>query len=517
MTTEKPLHVGVVDTGTTAIRVLVARVHRANRFVVLHKERWPICLGADVFSGGVLSPETMRQTTEAFDHFAELFERHGVVAYRAVATSALRQAKNGDRLLEQVTERGGLDLQIISGVEEALLTGEAIRQALGSKHLELVLDIGGGSLELLWFHKDGEVADVVSLPLGTVRLKEQLNLQDVLDEADLRALRGHVNRVLEDHGIGPGERPSKVAVGAGGNVDDLADVFGGKKVGGYPSLDLVEMSQNIERITALTVRERMARFGVRRDRAELMSIAGVVLACVGEWLGIERLGAPDVGVRDGLVARFCRELAPEPGESGEQVAILESCRFFARRFHGDQAHAEHVRILATKIFDELVDHHQMGQRERLILECAAVLHDIGNAVEHGGRHKQGVSLIEKSELHGLHGRMRDMVTVVVRHHRSAFPASRHSRYKDLAKSDRALARKLAAILRVADGLDTTQRQYVDDLQVETIDGEARFLLAMDEPSALPAIGAEQKCHLFELAFSLRPRFELAEKMLKGNC
>lgn len=158
------------------------------------------------------------------------------------------------------------------------------------------------------------------------------------------------------------------------------------------------------------------------------------------------------------------------------------------------------------IFDELADHHQLGRRERQILEYAAVLHNIGNALEHGGRHKRSASLIEGSELHGLEGAVADLVTVVVRHHRSAFPADRHDRFMGLEKADRVVARKLAAILRVADGLDKAQIQVVDDLEVEVVDGEARFLLHLRSPSTLPAIGASQKCHFFELVFDLRPRF-----------
>lgn len=505
----RPRHIGVVDTGSTAIRVVVAQVHGPEHFVVLHKERWPICLGDDVFAGGVLSPSTTEATVDAFSHFAALFRRHQVVTHRAVATSALRRADNGQALIDEIAAGTSIQLEVISGVEEAALTSDAICHALGSPQgLEVVLDIGGGSLEFLWFDEDARVSDVVSLPLGTVRMRRTLGLEGVLDNDDIEALRRRVIDTLSEHGIEKRKKIKGFAVGAGGNVDDLAEVFEGKKVRGVPSLDIVKMSQNLEWVTALTVRERMARFGVRRDRAELMAIAAVVLATAGKWLGIKRLGAPDVGVREGLVARLCREIAPD--DSGKKAlpntSALQRCRYFARRFNCDEIHVEQVRKLAVTIFDDLVDIHCLGPQERLALECAAVLHNIGNALEHGGRHKQSASLIEGSDLHGLEGRLADMVTVVVRHHRSAFPASRHSRFMDLDKEDRLVARKLAAMLRLAVGLDATQTQLVDDLEVQIVDGEARFYLAMETPSPLPAISAEQKCHLFELAFELRPRF-----------
>ncbi len=506
----EPATIGAIDAGTNAIRVVVARTQGPGEYVRIHKERWPVRLGHNVYTRQSFDSETIEQATDAFRHFSDLFDRYEVDQYRAVATSATRQADNREVLLGRLKRESDIDLEVIDGREEARLTHGAIRHWLDETHRpELVVDIGGGSLELL-IVENGEVVDTTSLPLGTVRLMETFGVYGSIDVFDAEMLRRYVETMLQAY-ADCGDLRIRGAVGAGGNVESLADIYQGGELYGYDSLDLGAMSRDLDRVTRLGIRQRMELFGVRRDRAEVMAIAAIVLSALGKTFGVERLSAPDVGVREGVLLELSRrtfsaDQAPDFERRREN--LLDSCREFARRLHCPSEHTEHVCRIAGEIFDECAEHHEMGRRERLVLECAALMHEIGYAVQRSGRHKHAAYLIENGQLHGLRGWMRQMVAVVTRHHRSAFPAPRHARFMSLDETDRPKALKLSAILRIADGLDTNFNQLVDQVDLEVDGTTATLELDLRADSELPALGAAQKGHLFEVAFGLEPNFEV---------
>ncbi len=506
---QQPVTIGAVDAGTNAVRVVIARADGPGQLTRLHKERWPVRLGHQVFTRKRFGPRTLEQAVEAFSHFRELFDRFEVDSYRTVATSATRESANRQTLLERIRREADIRLDVISGEEEARLTRIAVQDALwGDAEPELIIDIGGGSLEVITL-EEGQVVDSVSLPIGTVRLMETFGITGRIDDNVAQMLRRYVRTLLDDY-FGGDQLAGRVAVGCGGNVEALAEIVGGSKVHGHLALHIDRLQDRLPEILGRDVHERMSAYQVRRDRAEVVGIAGIVLATVGEFMGIDALLAPDVGVREGLLL----ELAACSFGDGEATAdmrrfgLLDAAWTYARRFQEDEVHAEYVRRLSVSIFEQLISEHGLGAEHRLALELGAILHDIGYAVSRRKHHKHGEYLVLNAQLQGLDGDLKKMVAALVRHHDKSFPASRHDTFSSLSKSDQKAVEKLAGILRIADGLDAHYAQTVESVQVEVEGEQALFRLQQDRPSELPMLGAKQKGHLFEVAFDLKPAFEV---------
>ncbi len=504
-----PVTIGAVDAGTNAVRVVIARADGPGQLTPLHKERWPVRLGHQVFTRKRFGPRTLGQAVEAFQHFRELFDRYEVDAYRTVATSATRESANRQTLLERVRREADIRLDVVSGEEEARLTRIAVQQALaGEAEPGLIVDIGGGSLEIITL-ADARVVDAVSLPIGTVRLMETFGIDGTISPDEAQMMRRYVLTLLDGY-FADRDKPEGVAVGCGGNVEALAEIVGGPKCHGQLTLHLDRLAQKLPDILELDIQERMAAYQVRRDRAEVVGIAGIVLATVGEYTGLTELLAPDVGVREGLLLELaaCTFGDEEPDEEFRRFGLLDAAWTYARRFQEDEVHAEYVRRLATSIFDQLQSQHGLGSEHRLALELSAILHDIGYAVSRQSHHKHGEYLVLNAQLQGLDGKLKTMVAALVRHHDKSFPAKRHSTFMSLAEADRNAVEKLAGILRIADGLDAHYAQTVESVDVSVADGQATFRLTQSEPSELPMLGAKQKGHLFEVAFDLKPVFEV---------
>jgi exopolyphosphatase / guanosine-5'-triphosphate,3'-diphosphate pyrophosphatase len=462
---------GAIDTGSNAIRLLIADSNR-DGLVRIEAERVPVRLGHGAFTRGELDPATIEAAVGAFARFRTLFDRHGVERYRAVATSALRDSHNGDVLQHRLYHETGIELEVIDGDEEARLIRKAVIAAFSRRPIpRVVLDLGGGSLEVNV--REGEKRwKVASLPIGTVRLMETFGITGAIGADEARMVRRYATTVLRAF-LPRGHYDLAPAVACGGNSEALAQLCGGRK-NGMPAIDVGALEEALPSILDADLEARMARFEVRRDRAEVMGVAALVLATVARELGLSKLLAPGVGIREGVLL----ELAEAVGDEGKGSvkaradALLASARTFAARVGHDTAHGEQVRRLARILFRRLAPVHGLPERSGVLLEVAALLHDVGEVVDARNHHKHSEYLIRSGRIPGLGLADREVVALLARTHRKSPPdLKKHLAFAALPKERRGQLRKLAALLRLADGLDTDHRQRVLDMDAKVENGE----------------------------------------------
>lgn len=301
-----PLSLAAIDAGSNAIRLVIVRADRRGRLRRLVRERVPVRLGRNVFTDGRFSPETINRAVATFQHFRDRMDYYGVSHYRAVATSATREARNRARLLRRIRREAGIRLEVIDGAEEARLVRSAVLGALGRRSVpRLICDLGGGSLELSLM-KNRSVEKSVVLPVGTVRLLETFRIEDEMHEDEVEEVRNYVRTMLESFLPGRPRLNGALAVACGGNAEALARIAPGARVAGMPSISLRLLKDRMWQILSLDVRRRMKLFDVRRDRAEVMGIAALVFNTLGRWLKLDALVVPGVGVREGLLADLLR-------------------------------------------------------------------------------------------------------------------------------------------------------------------------------------------------------------------
>lgn len=474
-------------------------------------QRAPVRLGAEVFVTGKLAAASIGQACDALREFRRSMDEARVDAYRATATSAMREASNGATLIERAWREAGIQLEVIEGIEEARLIQLAVVRRLGlSDRRALLVDVGGGSTELTFLDK-GRSVWAASLPIGTVRLLEMyLRGVKTVERTRQKLLFEGVDRALAEAVPALSKMPFEVVVGTGGGIDTLADLCalkGGHA--GYPrAVDTVAMRALLARLFAMTADQRREAFGLRPDRADTIVTAASIFARVAELSQAGAIVTPGVGLKEGILEELIDKFFDRWDAESDARTVIDACTRLGKRYGFDQAHGEHVASLATTLFDDMAGVHGFGGRERLLLRAAALLHDIGDYVRYEGHHKHSYYLIQHSDVMGLSPEERAIVANVARYHRKSPPDPAHPNFRELDKESRAKVRGLAAILRIADALDREHLGKVKGVRA-TVDAKTkRLILAItgDENRELEEWTVRAKSELLRDVFDLEVVF-----------
>jgi exopolyphosphatase/guanosine-5'-triphosphate,3'-diphosphate pyrophosphatase len=501
-----PLVIAALDAGSNAIRAVVARAGSSTEVRELASARWTVRLGHGVFNKRRLDQRTAARAVDAFAQFRSLLDRYEVAQYCAVATSAVREAANRDAFVARVRRQAGVELTVIDSAEEARLAREAVFAAAGGRFAPRVIaDLGGGSLEVS-FLRGRKVTRAMAMPLGAVRLMEMFNLAGSFTPDAFARLRRRVLAMLNSQGrVFPrGARGSVVA--CGGNAEALARLAPGPRVAGFNTIHLSRLDDMLWDILECDVEERMEAFGVRRDRAEVMGVAAVVFTTLGEWLGAKQLLVPAVGVREGILHDLAAaHFGPATAHDERAEALRQQARRFAARMHSDATHCEQVRRLAAQLFHQLAPVHGLAPEQRVPLELAALLHDVGRIVHTRAHHKHGEYLVRHADIPGLGRHQQDVVACLVRYHGKATPEAHHRLYRSLASAERLRVRQLAALLRIAVALDADNTQAVRRVEAKVQHDTVWLRAAAGAQARLDFGELRRKAHYFEREFGVHVR------------
>ncbi len=484
-----------IDIGSNAMRLLIAEIMPSGKLRPIVRRREPIRLGRDVFKSGKISQQLITRSVRVLKDFKDVCKQHRVVCIRAVGTSALREAKNKASFVSRARERSGIAVEIISGIEEARLIQIAVSQVIDlSRGLAVTIDMGGGSTEVSLV-RDGDVVMSETHPIGAVRLLHLLDAEHHSSANFAHLVRDYVHGLQHQLQRHIGRQRVSVCVGTGGNFEALGDLrktLLGQRQRGI--LTLSELRRIIAKLRMLSVAERIDRLGLRPDRADVIAPAAEVLAEIMRSAKVREVRLPGVGLKEGLVLDMLTRLRPldRQVERKHRLAFADE---LARMYQSDMRHAEAVRKHAGYLFDRLRSLHRLDAESRLLLEIAALLHDIGHFVNTEDHHKHSMYLIRATPFVGIDQRSQDIIACVARYHRGACPKSNHEIYCELSPADQRTVRLLAALLRIADAADRGAGR-VDTLSLRVGRGQCNFILKGRREMLLEQWSVTRKADLF---------------------
>ncbi len=461
--------VAVLDMGASAIRLVVAELPPGEPPRIVEEASRGVLLGRDAFTGGRLGASTIEATLRALEGFRRIMDSYGVVRYRAVATSAVREAVNRDTFLDRVRLRTGIDVEVIDGSEENRLSYVAVREALKDHEAlnggdTLLVEVGGGSADISFLRR-GEPVYSGTYALGSIRMRQNLAAWHGSHEQRVRLFHRTVQNIVEDIRREMPLREAKHFLATGGDARFAADqVVGEEPGGGVRAIPRERFLSFCEQTVALDDEQLVEAYRLPLTEVETLVPALLVYRELLLETQAETLLVPEATLRAGLLLDMVRA---DEGQGIEDLSrqVLASAAALGEKYRYDAPHARHVASLALRLFDDLRAEHGLGVRDRLLLEVAALLHDVGIFVNLRGHHKHTQYILSVSEIFGLSRDDMAVISNIARYHRRAAPNKSHLPYMALDSDARVTVNKLGAILRVANALDADHLQKVRDVRV----------------------------------------------------
>jgi exopolyphosphatase / guanosine-5'-triphosphate,3'-diphosphate pyrophosphatase len=487
-----------LDLGTNSFHLVVARfTGDGHQFEVIERQKEMVRLGsggADTADMRVLEPDAIDRGIAALRRCRLVADAHKAPLY-AVATSAVREADNAEEFLRRARVEAGVDVEVISGTEEARLIHLGVLQAVPVFDKRLVLvDIGGGSTEIL-VGDHGEVLAAASFKLGAIRLTRRFFRADRLHPAAVDSCRRHIRATLVPMRVTAARLGFDVAVGSSGTIGAVAAMVQAAGHPGDPAprtwsgheLTRAEVQAVVAALVAADGDEERRQLpGLDERRADIILGGALVLEQVMIELGIDRLILSDYALREGVL------LDGRQREQGGTLHHLHDLRrrnveHLAQLMDDAPEHSAHATRLALDLFDGTRERHGLGDDARELLEAAGCLANVGRFVSHDKHHKHSHYVIRNTDqLTGFTDHEIELIATIARYHRKSAPKDAHPEYRSLLERDRTMVWTAAVLLRLGISLDRSRAGLVRSVHTvmqPTGDGP-RLVVRIDaEPGA----------------------------------
>lgn len=502
----------VIEIGSTGIRLLVVELAQADsaapRWKTVDKSEFPIPLGRDVFTTGIISRDTLVSCLHIIYRFQEqlktwCLEPENIMI---IATSALRAAKNRDAVLDRIMVKTGYRVTVVDGIEQNRLMYLGVWNSLKDNrdvledHNAIILEVGGGATDIMLMAQ-GRIAGVHTLRLGTIiieqHLKSMASARDTYRflEDYIRVVRGSMDQELNFSNI-----TQFVAVGP--DAQTLAKNCG-KEIG--PKLWQIgrqQFSAFTDEVQSYSAEECVLKFKISYNEAKTFAIALMIYKFFLQFTQAEHLLVPNTNIRESLILSVIQQ--PNQELQGNFFAqIAASAWNLARRYRVDEQHAEAVRLVSLKLFDGLKDELGLAAESRILLEVAAILHDIGMFIGADDHHLHSSYIISNSDIFGLGRDQIDMISQVAYGHRGKTSPRDLPHFARQERESRVTVLKLTALLRIADALDRGHGQKIQDFTIDFHSDTLIIRCAGAHSLALEQRALEEKATVFEAVFGYK--------------
>lgn len=511
----------VIEIGSTGVRLMVAQITGpqlpegnggngapAEWSVIDHSEL-PVALGRDVFMDGTISRETLLQCLHILKRFTEQLAAWGIDGghVTVIATSALREARNRDAVLDRIMVKTGFRVKVVDGIEENRLMYLAVSECLKNEKVRLddansiILEVGGGSSEIMLIDH-GKMAGVHSLRLGTVIIEQQLkstigSLKDAgrFLEEFIRITRDSLDAELDISNV-----TQFIAIGP--EIQIAAENCGRLVSGKLRVVRRGDFNAFVDEIKACSTEECVARFRIPYADAQALHIALMAYKFFLDFTEAQEILVPYTNIREGLL--LGRILRPEQSLQQDFTSqITASALTLARKYKADEKHAQYVRMISLKLFDALRTELGLEERGRILLEVAAILHDIGMFIRADSHEEHSMYIISHSDIFGLSRDDIAIISQVAYYHRGKHRPQGSPQFSMSSRADRITILKLTAILRIADAFDRGHSQKINDFSIDFRTDS--LVISCREPQnlVLERLAVAQKSDVFESVFGYK--------------
>lgn len=504
---EKTVVHAVIEIGSTAIRILVVEVINKKKWKQQDYAESAVNLGQDVSTESIISRESLLQCILILKRYKEIIKSWHVPSRRVhvLATSPFRTAKNRDAILDRIAVKTGFKVTVLSGIEENRLLYTMVRYVFRKTSVQdkssLILDVGGGSTEIMLLY-GGQVVSAHSFRIGTVIFHQQMQKLGSSKVFAERFLEEYIQRTCDSLNTELDLSLIENVVLTSNDMRIAARAFVKQHIQNYVSIgreDFLSFAKNINS----TPTENIAQdLNIGYNDAESVVSAALASALFLQQTSAVRILIPALSIREGVIISKLSGFTTHARREFD-AQIIASAKNLGARYLIDKQHSEFVAGMSVRLFDFLKEELGLTRNDRLLLEVAGLLHDVGHFIQETDHHLHGQYIVEHSDIFGISREDLSILSNVIRYHRGKLPEKTHIKYGGLSRKDRTRVLKLAALLRVADALDRGHCQHIHKFSLEINDDI--LLITMNEicDISLEQTALQKKALLFESIFGYK--------------
>src|SRR5262245_27372648 len=506
---EKSMKLAAIDIGTNSIHMVIVRVEEHRIFEIIDREKEMVQLGNGSLMRGRLTQEAIERGLAALKAFRQIADSHKVDQIICTATSAVRESSNGREFVRLVKKETGIEIRILSGIEEARMIMLAVRDVVDLKNQRaLVVDIGGGSMEMI-------VADArniflaTSIKSGVIRLTERFMKSDPPSSKDLKALKKWLGGKLEPLSRKIQDLNPQIVIGTSGTMLALGELINQniktKKSKGRDIITIEDVEEINEILQESTLQARLKLPGMDPKRGDQIVAGGILIEMMMEKCRVNELKLCDRALREGLIADHLIKMNPAvPAKIQARELRSRSVINLLHRWEIDRSHANHAAQLSLQLYDALAEYHKYGPNVRELMEYTALLHDIGRVISYPRHQRHGWYIVKQSNLIGFEPEEIDIIAAAIAYHRGKKPRKKDSYLQGLNRKERKIVKLLTGILRVSDGLDRQHNQSINRIEAHREGpNHLAIILYSSQPALIPLRDAVERSDLLQKMLDLR--------------
>lgn len=498
-----------IDVGSFEMAMKIYEISSKKGMKEIEHVRHRLALGFDSYNSGKISFSKIDELCKVLREFADIMKSYDITEYKAYGTSALRETANTHIIRDQIRNRTGIDVEVLSNSEQRFLDYKSVasRGAVFNRIIEqgtAIVDIGGGSIQISLFENDTLVA-TQSLRLGVLRLNDQIERmrvlrsqrKDQIDEVVLSQLGTFKKLYVKDREI------TNLIV-----VDDYVSRVIRKGVNNTSEEQIASRDDFLEfekQLYELGQEELADRLEIPEEMVDLVAVSSSIVRNILEQSGATTIWAPGVTLCDGIAYEYAEKCRIKMIAHDFERDILASAVNISKRYMGSKKRAETMSRIALELFDAMESVHGMGQRERFLLQLAAILHDCGKFINMTNVGECSFNIIMNTEIIGLSHRERRIIAYVVKFNHDYF-----AYYEELAsqasidRDEYLIIAKLTALLRIAGGLDKSHKDKMRKLSAELRDDQLVITFSGAQDILYEKESFRKKAAFFGEVYSIEP-------------
>jgi len=502
--------IAAIDVGSNYFKMTIGEINAQGEVNILDDVVKSTKIGKDTFSSSRISVGTIRETCEDLKGFVRLMKDYKIKFYKAVATSGIREAENKQYVLEQIRLRTGLNIESINIAEEQFFMLKAVRNHLDSMAIKkteqsLIVNITSGAVETS-IYVGGKLKFTEHVKIGSLRIREVLS--------DLETKTIEFSEIMEQYieskiyVIKPQIKKFEIHyfLGLGGELNTICGIIRKKKgvnkkdyyIKKEALLSLINEIRNMDNFEIKTA------FGLSNKTAELLLPSMLIFYCFLKMTKVEGIQVPKLSLREGILFSLADEILNITRKKESINDIISSVWYMGEKYQIDKEHAIFVEKFSLEIFDHTVKLHKLGERERLFLQVAAILHDVGGFISANDHDIHSYNIIRSQSIIGFSDIEIEIIASAARYHADDIPIMSHKNYSYLSDEDKMVVSTLAAILKLSEALDISHIQKIKQMKLLVTRDSLFFNLEAEEDIILEEWNFSKHVDFFEEVIGVKP-------------